>query len=322
MTSDDLPRFAEHYAEAYGRYENYKSTDPFSKIAPALLNSADIADYVAKTGMIVPFDDSSKKLKPASYEVNLKGECVYWDSNTNEKMTLDINEGDEFTIFPNSIAFVTLEPIFLIPHYIALRFNLKITNVYRGLLLGTGPLVDPGFAGRLSIPLHNLTTNEYKLIGGQGLIWMEFTKLSKWKNWGSAHSEVDRKGTYIQFPLSKNEDFKNVNDYLRKADSRSIKSSIPSIIKESQESAKASEEAAKQISNRFQIALFVSFFLLLIGLINLTMSINTMSQSNSMYVYKAQQELNNNHRETLERNALLEKKIQILEERLQKLEIH
>ncbi len=28
--------------------------------------------------------------------------------------------------------------------------------VYKGLLLGTGPIVDPGFVGKLYIPLHKL----------------------------------------------------------------------------------------------------------------------------------------------------------------------
>ena len=50
--------------------------------------------------------------------------------------------------------------------------------MHRGLLLGTGPLVDPGFHGRLLIPLHNLTSDEYTIRGDEGLIWMEFTKTS------------------------------------------------------------------------------------------------------------------------------------------------
>jgi hypothetical protein len=65
-----------------------------------------------------------------------------------------------------------------LPHYIAVRFNLRITHVHRGLLLGTGPLVDPGFHGDLLVPLHNLTSDPYTIRGDEGLIWMEFTKTS------------------------------------------------------------------------------------------------------------------------------------------------
>ena len=62
------------------------------------------------------------------------------------------------------------------PDFIALRFNLQIQHVHRGLLLGTGPLVDPGFWGKLCIPLHNLTDQDYEIPKEEGLIWLEFTK--------------------------------------------------------------------------------------------------------------------------------------------------
>jgi deoxycytidine triphosphate deaminase len=145
----------------------YSSWDPFPEIAPALLNSADISDYVRVTGMIYPF--YKEKLKSASYPVAILGKLIYWDDEEKE-CQMDLQKGDYFTLKSNSIAFVTLEPMFRIPNYIALRFNFKITNVYRGILLGTGPLVDPGFVGKLSIPLHNLTSNDYLFKGGEDLI--------------------------------------------------------------------------------------------------------------------------------------------------------
>ena len=38
--------------------------------------------------------------------------------------------------------------------------------------------MDPGFAGRLLIPVHNLTSNEITIRGKDGFIWVEVTKLS------------------------------------------------------------------------------------------------------------------------------------------------
>ena len=145
------------------RFQAFSSKDPYPQIAPALLNSADILKYVISTGMIYPFDYS--KLEGASYDVKLAGKVVYWDEKGNKivknivENPIKEDEVQDFILQKNSIAFVTLEPIFRIPDYIALRFNLKISHIYKGLLLGTGPLVDPGFVGRLSIPLHNLTAN-------------------------------------------------------------------------------------------------------------------------------------------------------------------
>lgn len=168
--------------EAKRRYEQFLSKDPYPEIEAALLNSADIFQYVAKIGMIYPFD--SDKLQGASYEVAIRGTVIWWDEEKKEEHIEQlVKPGDSFKLEPNSIAFVTLEPMFRIPDYIALRFNLKIVHVYKGLLLGTGPLVDPGFVGRLSIPLHNLTSNTYIFRAGDGMIQMEFTKLSRNNVW-------------------------------------------------------------------------------------------------------------------------------------------
>lgn len=213
--------------DAAARFEKWKETDPFPRICPALLNSRDIIDYVSTTGMLFPFrpDQSSEKLKTASYEVDLLGEYRWWDASGKERRGR-IARGDEFVLQRNSIAFVQVEPIFRVPAYIALRFNLRIKHVYRGLLLGTGPLVDPGFQGPLYIPLHNLTSNEYVLKGGEGLIWMEFTKLST-ATWTNPRIESpERNGIIVSFPPRKEN--QELDYYLCKAaPSRSIRSSIP-----------------------------------------------------------------------------------------------
>jgi deoxycytidine triphosphate deaminase len=208
------PRFADSPSDADQRFERWRSVDPFPEIAPALLNSADIADYVAATGMISPFDEA--KLKPASYPLALGGKILWWDNKSRRRRRVTIAEGDDFVLQPNSIAFVTLEPFLRLPDYIAMRFNLKITNVYRGLLLGTGPLVDPGFAGRLSFPLHNLTTNEYRFRGGEDVIWVEFTKLSTNPQWlVGDRSDLERLGTYARYKKTRSR--RDVEDYVAEA---------------------------------------------------------------------------------------------------------
>jgi deoxycytidine triphosphate deaminase len=192
---------AESCEEAERRATRWSSKDPFPEIRPALLNSADIADYVAQTGMIYPFNPG--RLKSASYPIRLLGDVLFWDEQGN-RVSETLKEGEKFTLPRNSIAFVTLEPVFRFPDYIAGRFNLKIPNVYKGLLLGTGPLVDPGWSGRLSFPLHNLTTNSYDFIGGDEIIWMEFTKLSENDRWlDRSVVSPARHGKYSEFPGEK-----------------------------------------------------------------------------------------------------------------------
>ena len=169
-------KFAETWEEARERAQKFRYSDPLSDIPPALLNKTDIAKYVAETGMLFPFDPA--KLKPASYEVELGDEALYWDEDGKQYHLENLKATNPVKIRQNSITFVGVKTKFQIPFYIALRFNLTITHVHRGLLLGTGPLIDPGFDGKIMIPLHNLTTNDYELRPGDDLIAVEFTKVS------------------------------------------------------------------------------------------------------------------------------------------------
>lgn len=151
------------------------------KLPNALLTSKDIEKLVKKTGVICPFfkgGGDSSRLKKASYEGRIgKSAYIYKDRNIPEKIYCA--ESFAGLLIPhNSIVFVECDLDFRIPEFVALRFNLQIQHVHRGLLLGTGPLVDPGYWGKLCIPLHNLTDRDYWIPKEQGLIWVEFTKTS------------------------------------------------------------------------------------------------------------------------------------------------
>jgi hypothetical protein len=105
------------------------------------------------------------------------------------------------------------------PAYIGARFNLLIRDVYRGLLVGTGPLVDPGFNGKLSIPIHNFTTREYIIRAGEGLVYFEFTKLS----WGNP-TPAPRQPRWLPSPVDHQPPFpaskgkrRSLDDYISEA---------------------------------------------------------------------------------------------------------
>jgi deoxycytidine triphosphate deaminase len=193
--------------------------------------------------MVHPFNDvqGKKKLKSASYEIDFLGD-VYWTDDKGDYHAVQIKKGDHFNLRKNSIVFIYLKTEFRLPNYLAIRFNLKITCVHRGLLLGTGPLVDPGFCGRLLIPLHNLTFEDYHIYGGDGLIWVEFTKLSPhttWSNKGRTES-----APYVEFPDGKM--WLSEIEYFAKASGgRPARSSIPGEITLAKDSAKAAQATAK-----------------------------------------------------------------------------
>lgn len=352
----DYPKSLE---EAIERYEKNKDRDCFPKIAPALLNSADIKAYIKNTGMIYPFNLDD--LQTASYKVRIAGKVVYWrynDGDDNRKKwknckkkykekyqevvvrrehrdkgkklkneiekieTELLKPNDYFYLQPNSIAFVTLEPEFHIPKYLALRFNLRVKHVYKGLLLGTGPLVDPGFVGRLSIPLHNLTNNTYRFNFGDELITMEFTKLSPNSDWLpdyiSGNTETFK---FEEFTGERRN--RDVNVYLKTAleeeRNKYVISSIPDAIYDSKEQARQARkdvEKVKNINIWVTVGSFIAVFSIILS--SIVMTINTInkvidkydaiSEKNQKYIAEIDS-LKQSNEENLEKIRELNKKI-------------
>lgn len=242
--------FAKSLSDAEARAKCWGVIDPFPDIPPALLNSADISDYIRVTGMIYPFHEED--LEGATYIVRLRGMCIYYEENEPGKQPMKhifsvgkdgpdmphaienyskYNIENKLVLKPNSITFLTLEPVFQVPSYMAFRFNLKISHVYKGLLLGTGPIIDPGFKGRLSIPLHNLTGNEYVFLEGEEIISLEVTKMSPIQSYPIRVK--NRLGSYIPMKIPP---YRQVDEYiaraLKKTNANGIVSSVTSTTNE------------------------------------------------------------------------------------------
>lgn len=234
-------KYADDDEEAAKRAQLFQDDDPFPEIPPTLLSSEHIQAYVRQTGMLWPFyPDVKGTLKAASYEVKPGERFIYWDNG--RKIIRDIEPGGTYELPANSITFMQIEPKIRLPNYIAIRFNLRIQHVHRGLLLGTGPLVDPGFHGNLLIPLHNLTSDPYTISADEGLIWIEFTKTSR-------HPKRTNNIGPINLPFKETDPEKTdrpVEVYFEKASgNRPIESSIPVAIAEARAKARSAERDAR-----------------------------------------------------------------------------
>ncbi len=143
--------------------------DPWPELQ-GMLNSETIVRYHEKIGeMIRPFD--LELLKPASYELTLGPRCLV---EGKEKI---LTERMPHLVIPqNSIVFVSMQQVLCLPHYIVGRFDLAIDLIYRGLLLGTGPQVDPGFQGALGCPLHNISNEDIQMRLGEPFAKIDFVK--------------------------------------------------------------------------------------------------------------------------------------------------
>jgi deoxycytidine triphosphate deaminase len=200
-------------AEADDRAEWWEYDDPFDDLLPSLLTASQITNYARVAAILYPFDE--KYLKGATYEVGISGHAYSWDQD-NHKHVDPVGSGPdgEVVLAPNSITFVETDIEFRLPQYMAVRFNLHIKLVHRGLLLGTGPIVDPGFRGKLLIPLHNLTSSPYRIRAGEKIVWIEFSKTL----FGGSSVDpgyITHQRDFRVFPKSKR--WLTTEDYLQKA---------------------------------------------------------------------------------------------------------
>lgn len=334
------------------RYEVFKNIDPFPDISASLLNSEDIFKYVMTCGMIENFDCTN--LAGAIYTCEFSGEYHRWDDQK-VKCNDTLKNNEKLELGPNSITFIAVKQHFRIPLYMVLRFNLRVSHVYKGLLLGTGPIVDPGFCGQIFIPLHNLTSNTYRIKKNAPIIEVEFTKMSKNPEW-DIKQKKDHKdivdclnfGTlkYQKDPIQADRGF---DHYIRKAlnnewfykknkTETSINSSLPEEIHqfdekietfhkrvtEAEDKLKKDSDRMEKTENYVKTFTFVAFLSVVMACFSLAWSVYSyLSSSTATKINEAekkietQKQINDDAQKKYEKNSTeLERRINELEQRV------
>lgn len=286
--------------QAAERHLKYAENDPFPDIPSSLLGSSAFLKYIRTTAMVHPFDgwDHGSKaphkdlIKPASYEMKPGGSFFMFDDDGNliEQKLTNRNDKPYIRLPANSITFVSTAETFRLPNYIAVRFNLRIKHVHRGILLGTGPLIDPGYNRPILIPLHNLTNNDHFIGLDEGLIWVEFTKTYPTTTDPLYH------GDFGKPRLPKNTKGKDFRDYLFLASGGvPIRSSITDV----KNAAVAAEAKVDSFDKRFRN-------LGLLGIAALVLAVGGLLYPTLDLVFTASQQLDATRKEIAELKAEIE----------------
>ena len=262
----------------------YYSIDPYRDIAPSLLNSADILRYARKGCLVHPFDYDEDMLDPATYAMKFLGRLHWWEDKDDERIPqeAEVMEGKPIRLQANSITYLQTKEEFRLPQYVAARFNLHIEHVHRGILLGTGPLVDPGFVGPILIPLHNLTDKPYDLMGGEKLLWIEFTKLTSHAHWRRPHAcrDTSPPPDLITFSSVKGLSAKEYFDKSQ-VSGMGVVSAFKGALERAQSDASSSERAVKQAKKSVQTLSLIGIATLAIGVGTLVFAAFELFQNNS-----------------------------------------
>jgi deoxycytidine triphosphate deaminase len=151
--------------------DKWKYEDPHPSEKGILLSNR-IHEFCEQGLLIADGFYKKENLRPASYTLTIGDDYI----DSEGKVQRLSEDEDSFVFEKNSIVFVSIHEKFELPYYVIARFNIRVNWVYDGVLLGTGPQVDPGFSGFLSCPLYNLTNSDLTIKRRQDFATIDFEK--------------------------------------------------------------------------------------------------------------------------------------------------
>jgi deoxycytidine triphosphate deaminase len=166
----EIPQFYCRPRRSVREQDLWIDPDPHSS---GLLLSDRILFYCNTVGLIHPFDP--QYVEPASYTLHAGREYII-ATGSGQHEVRSLEDETKVIIPPNGLIYIRFYEEITLPYYMIARFNLRVTQVYRGLLLGTGPQVDPGFNGLLGCPIHNFTDADKTIRFFEPLATIDFEK--------------------------------------------------------------------------------------------------------------------------------------------------
>ncbi len=139
-----------------------------------ILSDRQIHEAVKKKEIqIEPFEE--RQIQPATYDLRVGHQGI----TTSSKKLVNIKEAGYLLIQPGDFAIVkVLEEITLDSQHVG-RFGIRSKYTRKGLIATTGPQVDPGYHGRLTIVLTNLAPSPISLPFKDDFITIEFHRLEQ-----------------------------------------------------------------------------------------------------------------------------------------------
>ncbi len=167
------------------RKEEWRFCDPESDGDRKGMLLSDQIDKFCKEGLLIATNYDRSRLRPAAYTLTIGNHYV----DSSGKIGSLSKENPFLEMKENSIVYVTTTEQLDLPHYIVARFNLRVKWVYKGILLGTGPQVEPGYRGFLSCPLYNLTNRPIRTRLGEEFATIDFERTTNFCS-GKNSSEI------------------------------------------------------------------------------------------------------------------------------------
>ena len=141
--------------------------DPYAHEHGVLLSNR-IESYVHSHSMIQPFRKAN--LEPAGYQMRV-GERYFRGLQREQ-----LQDDSTLEIKPYEVVVMETVEHLRIPRFMIARWNIKVKLAYKGLLWVGAAQVDPGYVGKLSCPIYNLSRKPVILKKGDKLALIDFVK--------------------------------------------------------------------------------------------------------------------------------------------------
>jgi deoxycytidine triphosphate deaminase len=136
-----------------------------------VLLSDQIKKCVIDFDLIKPFDERAQ-LKAASYRLTV-GERYALGGEISS-----LSRDGQIKIDPFQVVVIQTRERINMPRNMIARWNIKVSQAYRGLVWVGGPQVDPGYVGYLFCPIYNLSDRQVTLSFGEEVAVIDFVKTS------------------------------------------------------------------------------------------------------------------------------------------------
>lgn len=143
-----------------------------------ILTDADIKAALASGEIVIapngePFAEN--QIQPASIDLRVGDE----GATTKHKQKIDIRDKGLIILEPGDFGVIAiLERVKFGPQYVG-RLGLRSKYARKGLIATTGPQIDPGFEGSITLGLANLTPKPVSLAHRDDILTLEIHRLDK-----------------------------------------------------------------------------------------------------------------------------------------------
>ncbi|MCD8523142.1 MAG: hypothetical protein LRY66_10925 [Saccharospirillaceae bacterium] len=153
-----------------------------------------------ETSLITPFE--SKNLRRGSYDLTIGNEYYIGDERESSSwQTKELKRDQSFTIPAHAVCFILTEEDINLPLDVTAKLSLRMTHIYKGIVLTSQPPFDPGYSGKVIVMLYNLSSDSIHLKRGDRIATVEFSRLESQSRALNAHRSVDNLIGQLKSPL-------------------------------------------------------------------------------------------------------------------------